>query len=623
MKNVLIYLSVLLLFACLFVSCGKKNENPTEPTVSAFGTTAETPDSATNEKSDESSNEKPGESSSEKPGESSNEKPGESSSEKPGESSNEKPGESSSEKPGESSSEKPGESSSEKPGESSSEKPSESTTKEPTPPEPMSYQITFHSNGGSEVRPIRGESGTVVAEPKKPSKDGMKFVCWCTDAALTVPAEFPLTLTGNIDLYAKWNTVVPIKQYLKELMDGYKLDPYSYIPETMRPASAVTDRSDLELSFADFRSVSSIPTGGFGEQWHMITDNLNQSMRFFRILQGIEGVTVTSVSTFNNWFDQNPADTAHHSFKDGIYNVTVDYDGTFMQYVLDYTASVPVFGEQSVQIAMSMNMQTREKSVRMQVGEANALTYAVGTDSYSFAICYLGVRTAYFTVRKNADGTVTGQINEHLTVSGVGTHSSADFYIDGDYVSAVGNKADGLIGFTGYISELYDATTGRMLGYEVRETLSKIRYDTLWFNLSDVSGLQSVKYQEKTDDADAAFFVNGRSDEFATKRKITSRRYDIEMRTQYFYVLSEDGESYEEIAIQIPMLFVQEENLDTLTEDIAEKNKGLTLQVDTDSPTLAKIRSDYATLVDAFIEHKDAMDEEAIKKIIGSKVTFD
>lgn len=585
MKNVLICLSVLLLFACLFVSCGKKKENPTEPTVSAFGTTAETQDPATNKKL------------------------------------------------GESSSEKPGESSSEKPGESSSETPSE-TTGEPTPPEPKIYQITFHSNGGSEVSPVRGENGTAVNEPKKPTKDGMKFVCWCTDAALTVPAEFPLTLTGNIDLYAKWNTVVPIKEYLKELMDGYKLDPYSYIPETMRPANAVTDRSVLELSFADFCSVSSIPTGGFGEQWHMITDNLNQSMRFFRVLQGVEGVTVTSVSTFNNWFDQNPADTAHHSFKDGIYNVTVDYDGTFLQYVLDYTASVPFFGEQSIQIAMAMNMQTREKAVRMQIGDANALVYVIGNNSYSFAIRYLGVRTAYFTVQKNADGTVTGQINEHLTVSGVGTHSSADFYIDGNYVSAVGNKADGLIGFTGYISELYDATTGRMLGYEVRETLKSITYNTLWFNLSDVSGLLSVKYQEKTDDADAAFFVNGRSEQWTNKTvgkaldlisnpKALSRRYYLEMRTQYFYVLSADGESYDEVAVQIPMLAVQEENLDTLTEDIAEKNKGLTLQVDTDSPTLAKIRSDYATLVDAFIEHKNAMDEESIRKIIGSKVTFD
>ena len=60
------------------------------------------------------------------------------------------------------------------------------------------------------------------------------------DAELTVSATFPLTLTKNTELWAKWNTVVPIKAYLKELTEGYKLNPYSYIPEKMQPSGALT-----------------------------------------------------------------------------------------------------------------------------------------------------------------------------------------------------------------------------------------------------------------------------------------------------------------------------------------------------------------------------------------------
>ena len=71
------------------------------------------------------------------------------------------------------------------------------------------------------------------------------------------------------------------------------------------------------------------------------------------------------------------------------------------------------------------------------------------------------------------------------------------------------------------------------------------------------------------------------------------------------------------------MLFVQAEQLDTLTADVAEKNSGLTLRVDADAPSLKKIQADYATLIDAFIEHKNAMTEEEIRKMIGEKVTFD
>lgn len=35
------------------------------------------------------------------------------------------------------------------------------------------------------------------------------------------------------------------------------------------------------------------------------------------------------------------------------------------------------------------------------------------------------------------------------------------------------------------------------------------------------------------------------------------------------------------------------------------------------------LQTDYKTLIDAFIEHKNAMSEEEIRKMIGEKVTFD
>ena len=75
--------------------------------------------------------------------------------------------------------------------------------------------------------------------------------------------------------------------------------------------------------------------------------------------------------------------------------------------------------------------------------------------------------------------------------------SCADFYIGNDYTSVVGNKASGLVGFSGYINELYETEKGKLLGYEVRETLSFAgisgQYNTLWFNLNNILGSTSVK----------------------------------------------------------------------------------------------------------------------------------
>ena len=564
MKRILLTAMAVLLLVFLLASCGEKNETPPEPSNTSNKALTDAPTAPVTKPSTEAPTEKLTEKLTEKP-----------------------------------------------------------TTETPDKPnQPKMYEIVFHPNGGSDIATIRAEEGALIEEPEKPTQEGKKFVGWCTNAELTVSATFPLTLTKNTELWAKWNTVVPIKGYLKELTEGYKLNPYSYIPEKMQPSGALTAQNPNE-DYSNFMSKSAIPNG-FGEQWHMITDNLNESMRFFKALQAVEGVTTTSVAAFNNWFDQNPSDTAHHSFLNGDYHVTVDYDGVFMQFVLDYAVA-----GQSIQIAMAMNMQTRDKTVRIQLGDANALTYTVGTNSYAFAIKYLGVRTAYFKVQKNADGTVTGQINEHLTVSGKGTHSSADFIITADYVSAVGNKASGIPGFTGYINELYDTATGNLLGYEVRETLKSITYNTLWFNLSDVEGFNSIQYREKTDDESAAFFLNGSTKEWKYKlvgglsSKTASRRFDIEMRTQYFYVLSADGSSYEEVKAVVPMLFVQAEQLETLTTDVAEKNSGLTLRVDTSSESLKKIQADHAILIDAFIKHKNAVTEEEIRKMIGEKVTFD
>ncbi len=373
-----------------------------------------------------------------------------------------------------------------------------------------------------------------------------------------------------------------------------------------------------------------MPHNGFGEQWHMVTDNLAQSQLFFNALSVVDTVGAATVAVFNNHVDSNPEDSAHYAFEHGIYNVTVDCGIDKIYYVLDYTASFPIIGEQRVQIAMSMRLDESAKTVRIQLGDANALTYTLKPNGYEFAIKYMGVRRAMFQIERNADGTVTGHINEFLTVSGVtdkAVASAADFYIDGNYVSAVGNKASGMLAFKGYISELYDCRNGKMLGYEVRETQElagkSVTFNTLWFDLADVSGITSVKCDSESN----KFYVNGSAEEFKAKKvggislKTASRRYDIEFRTQYFYAIEND--EIVEVEVKTPMLFVQEEQYDTLTKDIAGENAGLDVSVTLADAHLNKIKTDYATLVDEFIKNKDNVTVDSIIAFIGEAVKFD
>lgn len=491
------------------------------------------------------------------------------------------------------------------------------------------YTVSFNTNGGTNVDNVEVEYNGVIEAPERPTKDGNRFVNWCTDSDLKNAVNWPLTVQNNITLYAVWNEQVDIPGYLKALLNDYKLDPYSYIPDTLKPGYSgnLVNNSNLTTDYSGFVNVSNIKSNGFGEQWHMVTDNLQQSKVFFNVLTVVEGLTTTSISAFNNYFDKNPADTASHNFKNGIYNITINFDGQEIFYILDFTTTLPVLGEQSVQIALSMNIDTREKYARIQAGEANALTYTVKEDSYTFAIKYLGLRKAYFKIERINDQ-VKGQIKEFLTVAGKGITSAADFYIGPKYASIVGNKASGILGFTGYISELYNVTNGKMLGYEVKETLSKIEYNTLWFNLSDVSGLTSIKYQDKNESQDEAFYVNGLASAFEARKvggvgtKMLSRRFDIEFRKQYFYKLDASQKSYEEVAVDVPMLFVQEEYYDTFNADVKNVNKDLSFNIQMNNDDFNKLTSDYDTLIDIFIANKEAMTEEEIVSIIGNKVLF-
>ena len=494
--------------------------------------------------------------------------------------------------------------------------------------EKQKYTVTFNTLGGSEVAPQTVEYGSKATAPDAPVYEGHKFMGWSTSASEAIAVDFSKAITGNVEYFAVWNELVDIKGLLSALLKGYDLNPYLYIPESMLSnySENLVDAGDISNDYSSFVNVSNI-SYGHGEQWHMVLDNLAQTSVFFNVLSVVEAISATSVSAFNNYFDSNPSDTARYNFESGIYNVTIDFDGEIMYYVLDYTADVPLLGNQTIQIALAMNAESGEKNVRIQIGDANALAYKVLNNSYEFAIKYLGIRTAMFSITRDEEGNVDGKIYEYLTVSSAEIASCAEFYITEDYVSVVGNKADSMIGFTGYITELYSADDGKLIGYEVQETLSSVVYNTLWFTLDGVSGINTIKYTEGSGSEAGKFFVNGSNRKWESKRvgeigsKILSRRFDIEFKTQYVYSYDTATEKYTEHKIDVPMIFVQEEYYDTFVADVNSTNN-INLTVLIANADLEKLLADYDTLIPDFIENKDSVSSENIIAHIKDTIIF-
>ena len=493
------------------------------------------------------------------------------------------------------------------------------------------YTVSFNTLGGSEIASQSVEYGNKATQPEDPTFDGHRFVGWSTSQNEVIEADFEQAITGNTVYFAVWNETVDIKVLLSALLSSYELNPYEYLPEAMRLdySANLVDAEDIVTDYSSFVNISDI-SYGFGEQWYMVLTNIDQSMVFFNALTVVESLSASSITAFNNYFDKNPQDTANYKFENGEYNITIKYDGEIIYYVVEYTANIPVIGEVTAQIALAMVEETGEKSVRIQLGDANALAYTVRENSYDFAIKYLGVRRAMFSVARDEYGNVSGKIYEHLTVSSLETSNAADFYITEDYVSVVGNKADGLLGFSNTICELYDVNTGKMLGYEVNEVAEKfgvtVNFDTLWFTLDMVDRINSIKYVAATDSSAAKLYVNGLSKEWASKTVgglNFSRRYDIEFRTQYVTSYDPATQEYTVHQIQVPMLFVQEDYYETLADDIKSENKNVTgVEVGISDVDLEQLLYDYENLVPVFNENKEIFTVELILAYIGEKITF-
>ena len=69
-------------------------------------------------------------------------------------------------------------------------------------PKPVSYTVTFNSNGGSKVDSQNVRSGELAEKPADPTRSGYTFLGWYT--ADNRAFDFGTPITSDITLYAKW-----------------------------------------------------------------------------------------------------------------------------------------------------------------------------------------------------------------------------------------------------------------------------------------------------------------------------------------------------------------------------------------------------------------------------------
>jgi hypothetical protein len=458
--------------------------------------------------------------------------------------------------------------------------------------------------------------------------------------AVTAIEDVPTTLTTVItetEAHIQGLLVNTVKEYVARLTAVETATAYDYLPAAMHPSYSnnVVDASSINYDFTSFANVTSINQAGYGEQWQMVVENINQSVAMAKVFNVAQTALNAAGNAVDIYITNSYSEEMSYTFSGSGYTGKFEFKDAMLIFNITLTDSVtvPGFGSVKPVIKMEYDLTKEAKGMFISLGDSYKVKYVITENGYEMATTYgltiagkSASRSSYLSIVKN-NGKTTGHIYEYTTYEGSDKiKACADFYVENGYVSVVGNKSSGMTGFDGYINELYSANEGRLLGYEVREELTYAgvtgTYNTLWFNLWDIQGINSVKVTDKTDanksgKSTVDVYLNGSSTllspTYNTKFSVkTSRKYDIEFRTRYYYTYDAETGTYVSNAVQVPMMFVQEgDNYNSFSSDMLKDN-GVTASVSLSQTHLNKILSDYDTLIDIFIANKDAMSSETI-----------
>ena len=136
------------------------------------------------------------------------------------------------------------------------------------------YTLTYVSNGGTEYKAERYDSGTTVKVNKTPVREGYLFTGWYADRKLTDEIS-RIKMTGNKTVYAGWKKNVSAL-HIPDMLNGDDHFAYvaGYTDGTVRPNAKIT-RAEVAMIFyrlldEDVRAANESSTNTFSD----VTENM-------------------------------------------------------------------------------------------------------------------------------------------------------------------------------------------------------------------------------------------------------------------------------------------------------------------------------------------------------------
>ena len=450
-------------------------------------------------------------------------------------------------------------------------------------------------------------------------------------ATLSNPNYETKMLTATLEIYTVTQAASAI---LADILD--RPEPWAFLPAALAPENMAY--SSMPVNGGDFSAetnVNNIAVKPIGKQLNVLYDGLSQATAALTAANAVFTAGEAIVSAYQNFIDQNPENldefTGSASLGGITFRLRITVDGERVTLLAgNGTVSAELISDRS-------ESAPYRNEGRIQITDGVALKYRMSDTSLKFAVRFtvngIGIVQQIEFVRSNS--AVLGYLYEFYGTDSAAIKTSALLYSDEDITAVLSDKRESNDLQIDAFEEVYDSKTGEMLGGEVAETVALVDYDTLWFNLYDVSGLSIVRVAQDTDGDDNLqnphiVYVNGANTPFLPEYNTlpvigtrTSRHYDIEMREVWYYISkTENGDTvYEKQKAEIPMLFVQRENADDFSAEVIANNanlSGATLPSDIRN----SVTGTFGELYDTYSAIKEEITFTDINDFIGENDSF-
>ena len=395
-----------------------------------------------------------------------------------------------------------------------------------------------------------------IAEPGKYSVEIVFSGSNYNEFSLNVNYEIKLSLSVMADKLVNAFGAVP--------------DVWSFFPESFSPDGRATKSS---ISYDSFVNISEIPANGMGKQLNMVYSLLSKTETALSYVNTVYASMNTIKTLYSNYLDGSPENYKEFSAEAGAFAFSISMDDEYYEIF----ASVG-----PVAVKLFSNTNNESYGAHIKLNSTTSLKYSVSGKSLTVAMDIMDSVSMLIEFDEAENGNVTGVIYENIVVAGKQlTATSALIEVGEEYTVIIGTKGDFIPTSDSRNCEIYDNETGTLVGTEVREDVDGIIYNTYWFPLISLNGVNTIKKIDEMNGTNAdTIYINGSSDTLHTKlvgilggKKALSRRFDIEFKTMYFFIQNSETGEYESVSMEIPMLFIQVEYFDNFADDFKSANK--------------------------------------------------